>query len=404
MEPKQPINATLADSGKDGVEVEPESPSQLPSLTSGVRKPAFTPPQVDELRHQSLVLKYLVAGLPVPFHLILPIWKSVAKSFGSDNGGIYNHYPSFIGFSRFDYCQMMDPEPGRCRRTDGKKWRCSKDVVPDQKYCERHMHRGRQRSRNLVVASGIASELNKSPNSYNTITVTNPSVHTDMKSNPSTSNPVNLELATPSSNACNDNVVLEKNLMIVTTVHQTRHIGTTERKKNILVVEDSARTTIGSLPSSGGNNVSSRNNNKHIDDNQSGNTESGQIFSCFGDGAKSTVGGLPINGANHGSGSNSNGGDGNCSGNGQINSRINFKESSRNDDEHGSFVGHVTGFYTKSFLKGCDSSPYIDYWNAPEANMQRCRRTDGKNGGVAGMLFLIRSTVDGTSTEVQRSS
>ena len=37
----------------------------------------------------------------------------------------------------------MDPELGRCRRTDGKKWRCSKDVVPDQKYCERHMHRGR---------------------------------------------------------------------------------------------------------------------------------------------------------------------------------------------------------------------------------------------------------------------
>jgi hypothetical protein len=40
-----------------------------------------------------------------------------------------------------------DPEPGRCRRTDGKKWRCSRDVVPDQKYCERHMHRGRHRSR-----------------------------------------------------------------------------------------------------------------------------------------------------------------------------------------------------------------------------------------------------------------
>jgi hypothetical protein len=40
-----------------------------------------------------------------------------------------------------------DPEPGRCRRTDGKKWRCGRDVVPDQKYCERHMHRGRHRPR-----------------------------------------------------------------------------------------------------------------------------------------------------------------------------------------------------------------------------------------------------------------
>jgi len=43
-----------------------------------------------------------------------------------------------------------DPEPGRCRRTDGKKWRCSRDVAPNHKYCERHMHRGRPRSRKPV--------------------------------------------------------------------------------------------------------------------------------------------------------------------------------------------------------------------------------------------------------------
>ncbi|XP_019087270.1 PREDICTED: growth-regulating factor 2-like [Camelina sativa] len=49
----------------------------------------------------------------------------------------------------------MDPEPGRCRRTDGKKWRCSRDAVPDQKYCERHINRGRHRSRKPVeVQSG----------------------------------------------------------------------------------------------------------------------------------------------------------------------------------------------------------------------------------------------------------
>ncbi|EHA8590897.1 growth-regulating factor 6-like [Cocos nucifera] len=44
----------------------------------------------------------------------------------------------------------VDPEPGRCRRTDGKKWRCSRDAVADQKYCERHMNRGRHRSRKPV--------------------------------------------------------------------------------------------------------------------------------------------------------------------------------------------------------------------------------------------------------------
>lgn len=32
----------------------------------------------------------------------------------------------------------------------GKKWRCSKDAFPDSKYCERHMHRGRNRSRKPV--------------------------------------------------------------------------------------------------------------------------------------------------------------------------------------------------------------------------------------------------------------
>ncbi|PIA27546.1 hypothetical protein AQUCO_07600011v1 [Aquilegia coerulea] len=52
-----------------------------------------------------------------------------------------------------------DPEPGRCRRTDGKKWRCSRDVAPDQKYCERHMHRSRPRSRKHVE---VQTEINNS--------------------------------------------------------------------------------------------------------------------------------------------------------------------------------------------------------------------------------------------------
>ncbi|XP_077234414.1 growth-regulating factor 12-like isoform X2 [Tasmannia lanceolata] len=87
-------------------------------------------------------------GVSVPFHLVLPIWKSVVSSAG----GIYKNHPSWLGFSSlcFDYRNSMEAEPGRCRRTDGKKWRCSKDVVPDRKYCERHMHRGRQRSRKPV--------------------------------------------------------------------------------------------------------------------------------------------------------------------------------------------------------------------------------------------------------------
>lgn len=57
----------------------------------------------------------------------------------------------------FDYRSKMDPEPGRCRRTDGKKWRCSKSVVPGQKYCQQHMHRGCQRSRKHVETSETSS-------------------------------------------------------------------------------------------------------------------------------------------------------------------------------------------------------------------------------------------------------
>lgn len=36
----------------------------------------------------------------------------------------------------------IEPEPGRCRRTDGKKWRCKSAVISGQKYCATHMHRG----------------------------------------------------------------------------------------------------------------------------------------------------------------------------------------------------------------------------------------------------------------------
>lgn len=46
-----------------------------------------------------------------------------------------------------------DMEPWRCKRTDGKKWRCSRNVIPDQKYCERHTHKSRPRSRKHVESS-----------------------------------------------------------------------------------------------------------------------------------------------------------------------------------------------------------------------------------------------------------
>ncbi|KAL5555944.1 hypothetical protein UlMin_038180, partial [Ulmus minor] len=113
----------------------------------GMRYP-FTVSQWQELEHQALIFKYMVAGLPVPPDLVLPI----QKSFDSISHRFF-HHPA-IGYCSF-YGKKVDPEPGRCRRTDGKKWRCSKDAYPDSKYCERHMHRGRNRSRKPVESQTI---------------------------------------------------------------------------------------------------------------------------------------------------------------------------------------------------------------------------------------------------------
>lgn len=65
--------------------------------------------------------------------------------------GVFLHQCT-VGWGSFHlgFSGNTDPEPGRCRRTDGKKWRCSRDAVADQKYCERHINRGRHRSRKPV--------------------------------------------------------------------------------------------------------------------------------------------------------------------------------------------------------------------------------------------------------------
>ncbi|KAH9771300.1 Growth-regulating factor 4 [Citrus sinensis] len=114
----------------------------------GMRASPFTVSQWQELEHQALIFKYMVAGLPVPPDLVLPI----QKSFESISHRFF-HHPT-MGYCSF-YGKKVDPEPGRCRRTDGKKWRCSKDAYPDSKYCERHMHRGRNRSRKPVESQTI---------------------------------------------------------------------------------------------------------------------------------------------------------------------------------------------------------------------------------------------------------
>ncbi|KAH9610985.1 hypothetical protein KSS87_001006 [Heliosperma pusillum] len=117
---------------------------------TGIKGP-FTPAQWIELEHQAMIYKYLTANVPVPSNLLIPIRKAIQStgypgfSIGSYPSHSYGWGAFHLGFSG-----NTDPEPGRCRRTDGKKWRCSRDAVPDQKYCERHINRGRHRSRKPV--------------------------------------------------------------------------------------------------------------------------------------------------------------------------------------------------------------------------------------------------------------
>ncbi|KAL0315826.1 UNVERIFIED_CONTAM: Growth-regulating factor 1 [Sesamum radiatum] len=110
----------------------------------------FTASQWEELEHQALVFKYMVSGMPIPQDLLFTIRTSLDSSLSSKF--LLHHQPHHIGWNGFHmgFGRKVDPEPGRCRRTDGKKWRCSKEAYPDSKYCERHMHRGRNRSRKPV--------------------------------------------------------------------------------------------------------------------------------------------------------------------------------------------------------------------------------------------------------------
>ncbi|KAB1216304.1 Growth-regulating factor 12 [Morella rubra] len=45
------------------------------------------------------------------------------------------HASSAIDSSCLGNRNGFELEPGRCRRTNGKKWRCNRGVVPDRKYC-----------------------------------------------------------------------------------------------------------------------------------------------------------------------------------------------------------------------------------------------------------------------------
>ncbi|KAF9685995.1 hypothetical protein SADUNF_Sadunf03G0112500 [Salix dunnii] len=111
-------------------------------MTSVNERVLFTAAQLQELERQTTIYKYMVASAPVPPELLMPITKNQSNVLPSQSN-------SSLGLG-IPSCNSSDPEPWRCKRTDGKKWRCSRDVAPDQKYCERHSHKSRPRSRKPV--------------------------------------------------------------------------------------------------------------------------------------------------------------------------------------------------------------------------------------------------------------
>ncbi|KAF8410257.1 hypothetical protein HHK36_002782 [Tetracentron sinense] len=126
--------------------------TNMHGVLTGARGP-FTPSQWMELEHQALIYKYITANVPIPSNLLIPIRKALNPSvFSGLSTGSWRPNTNTLGWGSFHlgFSGNTDPEPGRCRRTDGKKWRCSRDAVADQKYCERHMNRGRHRSRKPV--------------------------------------------------------------------------------------------------------------------------------------------------------------------------------------------------------------------------------------------------------------
>ncbi|XP_009771979.1 growth-regulating factor 3-like [Nicotiana tabacum] len=123
------------------------TPTKFPRMESSY----FSLGQWQELELQALIYRHFIAGAPVPPELLHLVKKSIITSPSSYYfSHPFQHYPHYQQALMQSGRAAMDPEPGRCRRTDGKKWRCSRDVVAGQKYCERHVHRGRSRSRKPV--------------------------------------------------------------------------------------------------------------------------------------------------------------------------------------------------------------------------------------------------------------
>ncbi|KAK3036335.1 hypothetical protein RJ639_031742 [Escallonia herrerae] len=270
---------------------------------------------------QALVFHHLASGLTVPLHLLAPIWNGVLSSSASANAEIHNRLHRVIRSSsqKFDHRTVMDPEPGRCRRTDGKKWRCKRDVVPSLRYCEQHLHRGTQRSRKYVESSNSIAELDTSTaiKSENTL-----------DGSKSFLLPVsaNLQLTTPSSlDSDNDPATITSSAD-----------GNSRNYHHVYINNDSCATPT---------TFYTCNSSKESDDNANGIFTTATATTAATSNRASTKSSFSRNNSNY----------------------------NRNN---GNFVAPGFGFSPRSVLQGGTSSGFEP---CIETELRRCSLTDGKN-------------------------
>ncbi|KAL2521798.1 Growth-regulating factor 7 [Forsythia ovata] len=100
----------------------------------------FTSAKMKDLERQAMIFKYMMASMPVPPHLLFLAEPnpSISCKLTLDSGFSFSCM-DVESSNRFFLFLSVVPDLERCKRTDGKKWRCSRDVVPHHKYYERHL-------------------------------------------------------------------------------------------------------------------------------------------------------------------------------------------------------------------------------------------------------------------------
>lgn len=92
----------------------------------------------------SIILKKSLACASLICLIVLSITLSVYKHFSSKSCVVSSAVIPVSGYNHayLNARNSVESEAGRCRRTDGKKWRCKGGVLPGQKYCATHVNRG----------------------------------------------------------------------------------------------------------------------------------------------------------------------------------------------------------------------------------------------------------------------